>query len=97
LAETFEGVEQILIQCRYTGLRGRALTSVTDHRMMFDDSISQTDEITLRGRATPGQVRDNLAEVLFPLLAPLYERFDFFRLPVKLVGEESQKLQQGRF
>jgi hypothetical protein len=64
---------------------------------MFDDSISQTDEITLRGRATPGQVKDNLAEVLVPLLTPLYERFDFFRLPVQLVGEESQRLQQGRF
>jgi len=97
LAETFEGVEQILIHCRYTGLAGRALTSVSGHRMMSDGSISQTDEITLRGQATPGQVRDNLAEVLFPLLTPLYERFDFFRLPVQLVGEESQMLQQGRF
>lgn len=97
LAETFEGVEQILIHCRYTGLRGRALTSVTGHRLMFDNSISQTDEVTLRGRATPGQVKDNLAEVLVPLLTPLYERFDFFRLPVQLVGEESQRLQQGRF
>jgi hypothetical protein len=97
LAETFEGVEQILIQCRYTGLQGRALTSVTGRRALFDDSISQTDEITLHGRATPGQIRDNLAEVLVPLLGPLYERFDFFRLPVQLVGEESQRLQQGRF
>jgi hypothetical protein len=97
LVETFEGVEQILIQCRYTGLRGRALVSVDGRRMMFGDSISQTDQITLRGRATPAQVRDNLAEVLVPLLTPLYERFDFFRLPVQLVGEESQRLQQGRF
>jgi hypothetical protein len=97
LAETFEGVEQILIHCRFTGLRGRVLTSVTRHRMMFDDSMSQTDEVTLRGRATLGQVRDNLAEVLVPLLTPLYERFDFFRLPIQLVGEESQRLQQGRF
>jgi hypothetical protein len=97
LSETFDGVEQIVIRCRYTGLAGRALVSIDGRRLMFGDSVSQTNEIVLRGRATPAQVRDNLAEVLFPLLAPFYERFDFFRLPIQLVGEEAQRLQQGRF
>jgi hypothetical protein len=97
LAETYEGIDQILIRCCFSGLRGRALVSVDGRRHMFNDSVCQTDEIILRGRATPAQVRDNLPEVLLPPLTPLYERFDFFRLPIRLVGEESQRLQQGRF
>ena len=97
LAETFENVEQILIHCRFTGLRGRGLTSLSRNRVFFGNLVSQTEEIILFGQATPEQIRDNLAEVLTSLLAPLYERFDFFRLPEQLVGEEIQRLQQGRF
>jgi hypothetical protein len=97
LAETFNDVEQIVIHCRYKGLRGRALASVVGRYEMLDHTISQTDEISLRGQATPTQIRDNLAEVLLPLLMPLYERFDFFRLSSQLVGEEAQRLQQRRF
>jgi hypothetical protein len=97
LAETFEGVEQILIHVRYTGLRGRALVSIDGRRMMFGDSVSQSDEITLNARATLAQVRDNLAEVLLTLLRRLYEKFAFFDLPRQLVGEEIQHLQRGRF
>jgi hypothetical protein len=97
LAETFEGVEQILIRCRFTGLEGRALVSVTGNRAVFGDDVSQTNDILLQARATPGQVRDNLAEIMLQLLTPLYERFNFVRLPMSLVEEELQRLRQGRF
>ncbi len=97
LAETFEGVDRISIRCRFTGLEGRELTSVDGRRHVWEGRISHTPEVTLRGAATPQQIRDNLAEVLLPLLTPLYERFDFFQLPAVLVGQESQRLQQGRY
>lgn len=96
LAETFNGVDRIAIRCRFTGLEGRELISVNGRRQIWDGRISHTADVTLRGAATPQQVRDNLAEVLLPLLTPLYERFDFFQLPAVLVGQESQRLQQGR-
>ena len=97
LAEAFAGVDRISIFCRFTGLQGRELVSIGDTRHVRDGRVSHTNEIVLRGAATPEQVRDNLAEVLTPLLRPLYELFDFFPLPPAMVGEESQRLQHGRF
>lgn len=82
--ETFDGVEEIAIQCRFTALNGRCLTGFDD----FEDYISRTNEVTLTGRATPLQVQDNLAEILHPLLLPLYEHFKFFKLPFNLVKEQ---------
>src|SRR5215213_4539308 len=76
-----------------TGQYSRVLTSVDGRRMMSDENVSQTDEILVQGHATPAQVQDNLVEALLPLLTPLYERFDFFRLPVQLVEEETLRLR----
>lgn len=97
LAETYEDVESIIIWCRFTGLSGRRLTSVTGGRMVFRDDTSSTNEIVLSTQATPQQIQDNLAEILHPLLAPLYERFNFFRLPFALVEEELARMRGGRF
>jgi hypothetical protein len=97
LAETFADVEAIAIRCRYTGLNGRALVSVSGDRAAFGDDVSRTDEIVLETQATPEQLRDNLAEVLHQLLTPLYERFAFFRLPIVLVEQELARMVRGRF
>ena len=43
------------------------------------------------------QLRDNLVEVMYALLTPLYERFDFFQLPFELVETELGRLRSGRF
>ena len=91
-AERFDGVDEIAMQCRFTGLNGRRLTCITRRRLLFGDDINSTDEVTLTGQATPQHVRDNLAEILHPLLLPLYERFNFFKLPFSLVEEELASL-----
>ena len=38
-----------------------------------------------------------LPEVLGPLLAPLYEQFDFFQPPASIVGEELTRMRENRF
>lgn len=91
--ETFDGVEEIAIQCRFTELNGRRLTCAKG-RSFLDDHISNTKEVTLTGRATPLQVQDNLAEILHSLLSPLYEYFNFFKLPFNLVEEELTDLRR---
>jgi hypothetical protein len=48
-------------------------------------------------QSTPEQGRDNLVEALLPLLAPRYERFDFFRLSATLVGKELARMRANRF
>ena len=97
LAEAFDGTTQILIWSQFSGLQGRALTNSHGRHLLLDDRVSRTDVITLEGRAEPAQIQANLAEVLLPLLAPLYERFDFFDLPGRLVDEEVNHLRRGRF
>ena len=97
LAETFENVEAIAIECRFTGLRNRALVSLNGRRAMFGDHVSQTNSITLTYVATPEQIHDNLVEIMHTFLVPLYERFDFFRLPFELVDTELERLKHGRF
>lgn len=93
----FEGVDAIAIECRFTGLADRFLTSVDGRRMLFDDRVTRTNEITLKGQATLDGVRDNLAEILHQLLTPLYERFNFFPLSRDLVDEEILRLKGGSF
>ena len=91
-AETFHGVAAIAIQCRFTGLEGRRLTCINGRRLLPNSYVSDTAEIMLTRQVTPKQVRDNLAEILHPLLLPLYEHFQFFQLPFDLVQEELAKL-----
>lgn len=90
--ETFDGVEEIAIQCRFTVLNGHRLTCAKG-RPFLDEHISSTNEVTLTGRATPLQMQDNLAEILHSLLLPLYERFNFFKLPFNLIEEELADLR----
>lgn len=97
LAETTEDVDSIAIECRFTGLNGRFLKSLSGSRALFNEFTSQTDEITLTGQATPEQIRDNLAEFMHSFLMPFYERFHFFALPFELVDTELDRLRNGRF
>lgn len=97
LAEAFEDVESIGIDCRFSGLANRHLTSVDRRRALFDDRVSRSDGITLTGQVTLAQVQDNLAEVMQALLTPLYERFDFFQPSVELYQTELNRLRGNRF
>jgi hypothetical protein len=83
--------------CRYTGLSGRKLTSVTGRRMFSHQRVCRDDAIELSTQATAQQIDDNLVEILHPMLSPLYERFDFYELPLRLVQEEVERLRAGRF
>jgi hypothetical protein len=42
-------------------------------------------------------MNDNLVEILHPMLAPLYERFEFFELPLALVRTEIERMRHNRF
>jgi hypothetical protein len=95
-AEAYEEVDAIVTRCRFTGLNGRRLTSVDGRRAVFGEDVSRTDEVAMEAQVTPQQVDDNLVEVIHRLLAPLYERFSFFRLPRVLVEEELADMVRGR-
>ena len=95
LSGLFAGVSAIAVRCSFTGLENRTLVSVGRMRAVFGDDVSRSGSIVLTGQPSPGQVRDNLVEVVHQLLSPLYELFDFFRLTPELVGEELAKMRRG--
>lgn len=100
LARAFEGVREIAICCRFTGLAGRRLDSLDSFdgwRWISDHGVSQSSEVELRAVVTPQQVQDNDIEIMHQLLTPLYERFSFFALSRELVEHEMTNLKQRRF
>jgi hypothetical protein len=87
----------IVVTCRYTGLQGRRLGAVEPGRYFSVDRICHDSEVSLAARATATEMNDNLVEILHPMLAPLYERFGFFELPLALVRTEIERMRQNRF
>ncbi|OHB36004.1 MAG: hypothetical protein A2882_08405 [Phenylobacterium sp. RIFCSPHIGHO2_01_FULL_70_10] len=89
----------LICHCRWSGLRNRVLVSKGNpDRLLFDDErrCAQSDyeaTQTVAVSALPGA----LPEVVFAILAPLYELFDFFQLPKRLVEEELIRLQRHTF
>jgi len=99
LAERFSDNDDLsfLVRCRYLGLRGRTLTHLEGWGILHDNYRCADDDITLTAQVTRAQARDNLVEVLQRMLAPLYERFSFFRLPERLVTEQVERMTRNRF
>lgn len=92
-----EGPATISFAVQYQGLAGRALTSVTGDRLLFDGHVARQNEITLRTTVEAASIGPNLPEIIHPLLAPLYALFDFFDLPTALVNEELARMRRGNF
>lgn len=97
LATTFDGVEQVALQSRFTGLRGRHLISVRSigawFRIMNARSVARSPEVEVGGLATLQQIEDNLAEVIHGFLSPVYERFGFYQLPLATVQAALQDMR----
>lgn len=95
LAAEFEGVDQVAVRCRFTGLEGRSLLLV-DHPHPFTDVGPEIHEpeVVLLTQVTLHQIHDNLVEVIHSLVRPLYERFGFYQLPIDHVRRMLQNLRQ---
>ena len=98
LATTFDGVEQVALQCRFTGLTNRHLTFLGAFgvwpRFTLGQSVSHAPEAELQGLATLRQIEDNLTEVVHGFLYPLYERFGFYQLPLATVQGALQEMHR---
>ena len=94
-ATTFEEVDQIAVYCRFAGLENRCLVFTHSNVLLPMGNPCSTGEVMLTGQITQQQVQDDLAEVLHPLLRPLYEKFDFYELSFDQVAKELQHLRRG--
>ena len=98
LAATFDGVDQVALQCRFTGLTDRCLTHFDAMgvwpRFTLGQYVSRTPEAELRRLVALRQIEDNLAEVVHEFLSPLYERFGFYQLPLATVQSALQDMRR---
>jgi hypothetical protein len=90
---------KLICRCRWTGLNERILISKGNpnrHLSPADRKCEQSEFETVRtiGLSTLPLA---LPEFVHGILAPLYELFDFFQLPERLVVEELAALQHRRF
>ena len=97
-AKLMGGNPGILMEGRYLGLQGRALTVIDEDRgPMSISRMSRTDAVTIRFDASADEIQNNTVEVLQPALLPLYEAFDLYTPPMELFIQEVAKLKAGRF
>lgn len=92
--DEFKDVQTVLVNCKFTGLVDRTMKSITPDRSITTGPCS-SDFVETDTSVTPQQFQGNMVEIVYQLLAPLYERFDFFQLTKLLVEEELNKLRSN--
>ena len=86
------------VTVRYTGLSGRSLVSFGNpNRWISRDRTIQQEEYEKSLSINPRTVENELPELVFSILSPLYELFGFFDLPHQLVVEELASMRRNRF
>jgi hypothetical protein len=99
IARSYGENPRISVRCHYRGLNNRRLSAADQLRRFYmDDSrVCHDADVQLSTVASAVEIDDNLIEILHPLLAPLYERFRFFELPLDLVRTEIARMRASRF
>ena len=88
---------EVRLRVRYAGLAGRQLKSGTSpNHLIYQDHRARTDAAVGAVACPAGAIGDRLPDLVRTLLAPVYERFDFFALPPALVAEELDRLKAKR-
>lgn len=83
----------ITFSVTWQGLSGRELVHLERRRTLFPGHIAKQDSLTTSLTADSDKIADQVPELLYGLLRPLYSLFDFFDLPKMLVDEEVQRLR----
>jgi len=77
---------------------GRVLVSHGNPRRTMSDGYKASQDRYETSATVPvASLPDALPEVVYSVLAPLYELFDFFRLPKRLVEEELSEMSRNTF
>jgi transcriptional regulator with XRE-family HTH domain len=83
----------------YTGLTGRTLRSLQTGvgHTLFDAQPAKSDEAMLEAVVPVAKINAALADVVYPLVASLYERFGVAQLSRDFVASEIGRFRQGNF
>ena len=84
----------IIFRVTWEGLSGRTLTAwANPRRILFDNPQSRQDSATSEIVVSADSISTNLSEIVSTLTRPLYELFDFFTPPSKMIQEELSKMK----
>ena len=97
MAKLFGEDPEISMRIQYNALKGRRMVSVFGSHYLSYDRECYVETVKLQGQARASIIEDNLAEVLIPLLKPLYDAFDFAPLSPGMVSTEIAKYRNSRF
>lgn len=86
LAEKF-GADDTTFQLlvTYHNTQGRRLNQSSFRYTLFDGAVCHSSSIESRIEAKAGEISTNIEELVFSLLTPVYEQFEFTELPRQLV------------
>jgi len=88
---------KIVFSVAWEGLRDRTLTSwANPERMLLEYRKSQQDSVTSNIVVRADSISPNLPEFVGNLTKPLYEIFDFFVAPTKMISEELAKMRESK-
>lgn len=91
-----EGFE-VVVDCEWTGLKGRALTVLNGRRFLGGQYRAEQDSVRSSGQFSQAVVRDLLPDVVKSLTAEVYEVFDFFQPPDNFYAEELAEMTKGKY
>jgi hypothetical protein len=81
----------------WKGLDGRALVSIDSSWSLSVSRTAHQDTFQTSQAMAAASIPDALPEIVFGILEPLYQLFDFFQLPRRLVEVELRKLMAHSF
>jgi hypothetical protein len=88
----------LICHCRWRGLSGRLLVSRGNRdRLMLNEYRAAQDTYEATQTVALDALPQALPELVFAILGPLYELFDFFQLSKRLVEQELASLQRNTF
>jgi hypothetical protein len=89
----------LICHCRWEGLAGRRLISKGNPNRLFfnEERVAEQDAYEAVETIAVSALPLALPDIVHSILVPLYELFDFWILPRRLVEEELAELQRNRF
>lgn len=92
-----DGPASLVFNVRWVGLQGRELTNVENRRYIRSAQIAKEDTFERSVTLDVSTISDQLPEILYEFLRPLYSLFSFNELSKALVDEETTRLRSSRF
>lgn len=97
-AQLGDSAASLTIGFEWSGLSGREIVTLANsNRWVMEGHIAQQAVYRKTMSIQADQISGALPELVSQVVGPLYELFDFFRLPAQLVTEELASMRGNRF